>query len=160
MLPWIIIAFIAAPIAEIAVFIEVGAQWGLWPTLGAICATAIAGSLLIRHQGIAVVREARGEISAGRFPARQVFNGLCLLIGGTLLLLPGFITDAVGFVLLIPLVRLFVSSGLTGRIKIDAFRVGSTNTDTNKQTINGEFVDITDHPSSPTGSNRQLPPSG
>ena len=160
MLPWIIIAIIATPIAEIAAFIKVGAQWGLWPALGAIFATGIAGSLLIRRQGMALVREVQEEISVGRSPARQVLDRLCLLIGGILLLLPGFITDAIGFVFLIPLVRLFVISGLTGWIKIDAFRVSGTNIDPSRQTINGEFVDVTDHPSPPTGSNPQLPPSG
>ena len=158
MQPWILAAFIAVPIAEIAIFVEVGSQWGLWPAIGAIFATAVAGSILIRHQGVAVLRKVRDEVGAGRFPARQVFDGLCLLIAGTLLLLPGFITDAVGFILLVPVIRHFVMSSLTSRIQTHTAGMSDATGHPDGKTINGEFADITNHPSPTSESDPQLPP--
>ena len=158
MLPWILAAFIAVPIAEIAVFLEVSSQWGLWPAIGAIFTTAAAGSILIRHQGVAVLRGLRDELDAGRFPARQVCDGLCLLISGLLLLLPGFISDAVGFTLLVPVIRHFLISNLTNRIQTHTSRMGDATAHPEGETINGEFADITDHPSPKSGLDPLLPP--
>ena len=158
MLPWILIAFISAPIAEIALFVEVGGQWGVWPTVGTIIATAIAGSILIRYQGVTVLRKMQSEMGAGRFPAHQVFDGLCLLIAGTLLLLPGFITDSVGFILLVPVIRHFVMSSLTSHIETHTSGMSDATIHPDGETINGEFADITDHPSPTSESDPQLPP--
>ena len=158
MLTWILTAFIAVPIAEIAIFVEVGSQWGLWPAIGAIFATAVAGSILIRHQGVAVLRRVRDEVGAGRFPARQVFDGLCLLIAGTLLLLPGFITDAVGFILTVPVIRHFIMSALTSRIQAHTSGMSDAAVYPDGETINGEFADVTDQPSPASESDPQLPP--
>ena len=158
MLPWILAAFIAVPIAEIAVFLEVSSQWGLLPAIGAIFTTAVAGSILIRHQGVAVLRGLRDELDAGRFPARQVFDGLCLLISGLLLLLPGFISDAVGFTLLVPVIRHFLISNLTNRIQTHTSGMGDATAHPEGETINGEFADITDHPSPKSGLDPLLPP--
>ena len=158
MLPWILAAFIAVPIAEIAVFLEVSSQWGLWPAIGAIFTTAAAGSILIRHQGVAVLRGLRDELDAGRFPARQICDGLCLLISGLLLLLPGFISDAVGFTLLVPVIRHFLISNLTNRIQTHTSRMGDATAHPEGETINGEFADITDHPSPKSGLDPLLPP--
>lgn len=116
MLPWILAAFVAVPIAETAVFIEAGGRWGLWPTVGAVFGTAVLGSLLIRRQGLSVFREVQGELDAGRFPALQMFDGLCLLIAGAALLTPGFLTDALGFALLIPWPRRAAARALLPRL--------------------------------------------
>ena len=69
MLPWIFAAFITIPIAEIAVFIEVGDRFGLWPTLAGIFGTALAGTYLIRQQGISVFKVVQRKLVAGEFPA-------------------------------------------------------------------------------------------
>ena len=157
MLTWLLAAFIVVPIAEIAIFVEVGSQWGLWPTIGAIFATAVAGFILIRHQGVAILRGVRDEMGAGRFPAPQVLDGLCLLFAGTLLLFPGFITDAVGFILFVPVIRHFIMSSLTSRIETHTSELGDATIHPDGETINGEFADITDHPSPTSGSDPQLP---
>ena len=158
MLTWLLAAFIAVPIAEIAIFVEVGSQWGLWPAIGAIFATAVVGSILIRHQGVAVLRRVRDEVSAGRLPACQVFDGLCLLIAGTLLLLPGFITDAVGFILLVPVIRHFIMSNLTSRIQTHTSGMSDAAVHPAGETINGEFADVTDPPSPTSEPGPQRPP--
>ncbi len=101
----LLIAMIGVPILEIVVFIEAGGYLGLWPTVGAVVLTAIVGSALLRHQGLSTLARAQENMAAGRLPVTEVFDGLCILIGGALLLTPGFITDAVGFLLLIPPAR-------------------------------------------------------
>lgn len=99
------LAFIVIPILEIAVFIQVGGLIGLVPTLVCIFATAIIGVALLRYQGFAVIRRANEAAQAGRVPVAEVFDGFCLVVAGVFLLTPGFVTDALGFVLLIPAVR-------------------------------------------------------
>lgn len=102
---FILLLFILTPIVEIAVFIEVGGLIGLWPTLGLVVATAIAGTTLLRRQGLATMRSARESLTRGEFPVNEIFDGACLLASGFLLLTPGFITDFLGALLLIPLFR-------------------------------------------------------
>ena len=94
--------FILVPLIEIGVFIEVGGIIGLWPTLAVIVLSAIAGSALIRHQGLAILGQAQESFAAGRLPVREIFDGICLLLAGAFLLTPGFVTDAFGALLLIP----------------------------------------------------------
>lgn len=98
-------AFIAVPIVEIAVFIQVGGWIGLWPTLALVVLTALIGTWQLRLQGLATLDRARGQLDRGVLPARELFDGLCLLLAGALLLTPGFVTDVVGLLLFLPPVR-------------------------------------------------------
>ena len=91
--------FIAIPIIEIGLFIEIGGWIGLWPTLAIVIVTAFAGTILLRLQGLAVLQRAREASARNELPIQEVFDGICLLIAGILLLTPGFFTDAVGFLL-------------------------------------------------------------
>ncbi len=102
---WILLAFIGVPLIEIALFIEVGGLIGLWPTIAIVIVTAMAGTALIRHQGLSTLQRAQQEMEAQRLPVRELFDGVCLLFAGALLLTPGFLTDAVGFTLLVPPLR-------------------------------------------------------
>lgn len=105
-MPVIILAlFIGVPILEIAVFIKVGNIFGLWPTLAGIVATAIIGGAIIRIQGLATIDRARRSMEQGQPPVGEVFTGICLLLAGALLMTPGFLTDSIGFLLLVPAVR-------------------------------------------------------
>jgi len=101
----LLVAMIGVPILEIIVFVEAGGYLGLWPTVGAVILTALIGSALLRQQGLSTFARAQENLSAGRLPMAEVFDGLCILIGGALLLTPGFITDSFGFLLLIPPIR-------------------------------------------------------
>jgi len=98
-------AFIGVPLIEIAVFIQVGGAIGLGWTLLVVVATAVAGTWLLRAQGLATLRRARGQLDAGQLPARELFDGVCLLFAGALLLTPGFVTDSLGLLLFVPPVR-------------------------------------------------------
>jgi len=96
---------IGVPIAEIAVFIEVGEKIGLGTTLAIVVITAIMGTALLRQQGFSVLARAQISLQENRFPIAELFDGLCLLFAGALLLTPGFVTDIVGFLLFTPPVR-------------------------------------------------------
>jgi UPF0716 protein FxsA len=95
-------AFIAVPLIEIAVFIQVGGLIGLWPTLAIVILTAIAGSAMLRSQGLATAQRARQQMDRGVMPTRELFDGICLVFAGALLLTPGFVTDIVGLLLFVP----------------------------------------------------------
>lgn len=101
----LLIAFIVMPIIEIAVLIEVGGLFGLWPTLALIILTAMAGTWMLRQQGFAVLSRAQTQLERGSIPLVEVFEGFCLVIAGALLLTPGFVTDAIGGGLLLPPIR-------------------------------------------------------
>ena len=101
----ILLALIGVPLVEIAVFIEVGGWIGLWPTLAVIVLTAVVGTWLIRAQGIGVLMRARRTVAEGGAPLREAFDGICLIVAGAFLLTPGFVTDAAGFLLLLPPLR-------------------------------------------------------
>jgi len=104
----IILIFLGIPILEIAVFIQAGELFGLWPTLAAIVVTAVVGAALIRAQGLAALHRARQSMERDRIPVAEVFTAVCLLLAGALLLTPGFVTDTVGFLLLVPPLRAVV----------------------------------------------------
>ncbi len=101
--------FIGIPIVEIAMFIQVGDLIGLWPTLATIVLTAVIGAKILRHQGLATIAKTRSSLDRGRLPIDSVVHGLFLLVAGVLLLTPGFLTDAVGFIFLVPPVRLSIA---------------------------------------------------
>lgn len=118
----ILAAFIVIPITEIAVFIEVGGWLGLWPTIGLVLLTAIVGTGLLRAQGFATLMRAQQSLDEGRFPVAEVFDGLCLLLAGALLLTPGFVTDGVGLLLFVPALRNFLREKV-GRYLLETGRV-------------------------------------
>ncbi len=108
----LLLAFILVPIIEIALLIKVGGFIGLWPTLIIVIATAFIGSWLLRSQGWSVLSRAQETMAEGEFPAQELFDGLCLIVAGVLLLTPGFATDVLGLVLFVPGLRLVLARGL------------------------------------------------
>lgn len=113
----ILLAFIMVPIAEIAVFIKAGDLIGLWPTIAAVVLTAIIGTAMLRQQGLATLVRLRATMDRGELPVRELFDGACLLLAGALLLTPGFLTDAVGFLLLVPPLRALAGAALWHRMQ-------------------------------------------
>jgi UPF0716 protein FxsA len=113
----LLIVFIIVPIVEIALFIQVGGLIGLWPTLASVVLTAIIGTAVLRYQGLQVLRRAQASIEQSRVPVDSVMHGAFLLIAGLLLLTPGFFTDAIGFALLVPSLRLWVARVVWQRIR-------------------------------------------
>lgn len=97
--------FIAVPLAEIYLLLEVGGIIGAVPTIGLVVLTAVAGAALVRAQGFSTILQVRKSMEAGEVPAVAIIEGIFLLVAGALLLTPGFLTDAIGFGCLIPPLR-------------------------------------------------------
>jgi UPF0716 protein FxsA len=102
----LLLVFTIVPLIELFVLIEVGSRIGSGPTLLLLLLTGICGAFLASRQGLSVLQRARHDLAQGRIPANPLVDGLMVLIGGMLLLTPGFLTDLLGFVLLIPVTRL------------------------------------------------------
>jgi UPF0716 protein FxsA len=113
----LVLLFIVVPIAELAVIIQVGQAIGVWWTIAILVADSILGSVLMRAQGRAAWRRFNDAVQAGRVPAREVLDGALVVFGGLLLLTPGFITDFLGIVLLIPPTRALVRAVLVRRLE-------------------------------------------
>jgi len=112
-MPLVILAlFIGIPLIEIYLFIAFGGWIGVWPTIGLVILTALVGTTLLRQQGLATLARAQAETEANRLPVRELFDGVCLLFGGMLLLTPGFLTDAFGLALLLPQLRDLIGRSL------------------------------------------------
>ncbi|MEO3997074.1 FxsA family protein [Mesorhizobium sp. CAU 1732] len=97
--------FLAMPLIEIAAFIIVGSQIGVLPTIGLTIATSVLGAVLLRVQGFGILSRMRTTMEAGGTPGRDLVHGLMVMVAGVLLILPGFVTDAIGLLLFIPAVR-------------------------------------------------------
>jgi UPF0716 protein FxsA len=108
--------FIVIPIVELYVIIQIGSLIGVWPTIALLLADAVLGSMLLRHQGRGAWRRFNAALSEGRFPGKEVADGLLIAIGGTLLLTPGFVTDIVGAIFLIPPTRALVRRLMRGYV--------------------------------------------
>jgi len=101
----LLLLFVGVPLLELYLLIQVGSEIGALATIGLSILTAVLGTLLVRVQGFSVLLRVRGMLDRGEVPALEVLDGAVLLIAGIMLLLPGFITDALGFLLLIPPLR-------------------------------------------------------
>ena len=102
---WLFALFVAVPIVEIALFIQVGGVLGLWPTLAIVILTALAGTALMRAEGRGAMASLQRSLSEGGDPSGPIAHGAMILVAGVLLLTPGFFTDALGLALLLPPVR-------------------------------------------------------
>jgi UPF0716 protein FxsA len=135
---WLLIAFIAVPLIEIALFIEVGGAIGLWPTLAVVVLTAVVGTALLRWQGLAEMGRLRSALDGHGDPSAPLVHGAMILFAGALLLTPGFFTDAVGFALLMPPVRRFVFAKIRERIVLRAAH-GGDGTPPRPDIIEGDY---------------------
>ena len=113
---WLLIAFIAVPIIEIALFIQIGGFLGLFPTLAIVVLTAIAGTYLVRAQGLSVLSQLQSRFREMNDPSEPLAHGAMILFSGALLLTPGFFTDFIGFLLLIPNIRTTVFQKMKERV--------------------------------------------
>ena len=160
---FLLAAFIGVPLIEIAVFVEVGAALGLWPTLGLVVLTAVLGTWQLRAQGLATLLSARNQVERGALPTRELFDGACLLVAGALLLTPGFVTDGVGFFLflrpvrdiLLGLLARHVQARAQTRVFVDGEKVSPGGPD--GPIIDGDYRDVTER-AEPSGTGRRLGP--
>lgn len=102
---WLLLIFILVPIIEIGLFIKVGGWIGLWPTLAIVVGMAFLGAWLLRNQGLRAIGDLQRSVQEFRDPTGPIAHGALIMLAGLLLLTPGFFTDAIGLLLLVPAVR-------------------------------------------------------
>jgi UPF0716 protein FxsA len=107
-----LLLIIVVPAFEIGILIYSGNVLGIPPTIALILITGVIGAWLAKREGLETIRLAQVQIQNGQLPGEAIMDGICILVGGTLLLTPGFITDTVGFLLLIPATRAIVKKWL------------------------------------------------
>ena len=112
----LLLLLLAYPLLEIALMIRVGGLIGLWPTLGLIVATAIVGALTLRRQGFTTLNKVSEAMQRGDAPVAPMLDGALMGLGGVLLVIPGFITDTVGLMLIVPPLRGLIARWLARRM--------------------------------------------
>ncbi len=152
---WLLIAFIAVPMIEIALFIQVGGVIGIWWTLLIVLLTAIAGSYLVRSQGLREIQNLQRSFSELQDPTEPLAHGAMILFAGALLLTPGFFTDVVGLSLLVPNVRRAAFVWAKSKVKVQRFEMGEGAPQrpqpTGDRVIDGDFEDVTPQKNRPQG---------
>ena len=119
--------FILVPMIEIYLLIKVGGMIGAFPTILLIFITAVLGTWLLRQQGLSMIGRYQQSVMQGRMPAQELIAGLALLFGGALLLTPGFFTDFIGFLCLIPVTRRSVIRWIMKRVSVATFSANQGN---------------------------------
>jgi UPF0716 protein FxsA len=122
----LVLLFILVPIAELYVIIQIGHAIGLLNTLAVLVVVSFAGAWLMKREGLGALRRAREQLDAGVVPGRELVDGALIILGGALMLAPGFITDVFGILLLLPPVRAglraLVRRRLSRRVEVQVYR--------------------------------------
>ncbi|HGS4493065.1 TPA: FxsA family protein [Vibrio cholerae] len=118
MFPILLFLFIAVPVIEIVLFIQVGGVLGVWPTIALVLLTAIVGASLVRSQGLQTLLTVQQRLAQGQLPAQQILEGVMLAVAGVLLLTPGFFTDILGMLVLLPAPRAYLAKQLMSRVVV------------------------------------------
>tara|TARA_B100000003_G_C10698448_1_gene277990 strand:- start:167 stop:592 length:426 start_codon:yes stop_codon:yes gene_type:complete len=133
----VLLTIILVPIIEIYLFIKIGAQIGAFSTISLIFITAIIGIIYARYEGLNTLRSGISQIVKNETPAYEIISGAAIAFAALLLIIPGFATDMLGFLLIFPLTRKFILGGLSKKFKKETSRT--------KPYIEGEFEDIDDN---------------
>lgn len=158
----LLVIFIVVPLLELYVLVQVAQAIGALPALVFLAVVSIAGAALVKRQGLTVLRRIRGELDQHRMPTEHLADGALLLGAGALLTVPGFVTDAVGLVLLLPPVRRAVASVLrrrwTRKGRVITASYHGTIVDTEAATYRGTIIDTgTTNPRPPDAPPQELP---
>ena len=142
--------FIAIPIIEVILFITVGKYIGLWNTIFIIITTGIIGTILVKSQGITILNNALKEIRSNKMPILSLFEGVAILIAGAFLLTPGFLTDTIGCVMIIPKARNIIINYIISYLKKRTIYKKKNTYYSNQEykenkTFEGDFEEIDDN---------------
>jgi len=132
-----LLLFVGIPLIELYFLIQVGSRIGALPTIGLSIFTALLGGVLVRVQGFSVLMRVRDAIGRNELPAFEMLDGALLLVAGLVLLLPGFVTDILGFLLLIPMLRRYLISSYIRVVPDQTPRRGEA--PTGPRVVEGEF---------------------
>lgn len=117
MIVWLVLLFIAVPLVELYVIVETASSIGTLETIGLLILVSIVGAWMVKAQGMAVLWRVRGKLQEGQMPGRELVDGALVLFAGALMLTPGFVTDAVGLLLLFPPTRMVIRPILIRRFR-------------------------------------------
>lgn len=113
----LVLVFLVVPLVELYVIIQVGDAIGALNTIAVLIAMGVVGGLLMKREGLGVLRRVQAQLRGGHVPGREVVDGFLILFGGALMLTPGFLTDVVGLSLLVPPVRAVVRKVVASRLR-------------------------------------------
>ena len=144
----LLLLFIGIPLLEITLFVQIGGAIGLGWTLTTVVITAFLGSWMVKSQGALAMQNLRSSFSNLQDPAEPLAHGTMILFSGALLITPGFFTDFIGFLLLVPAVRSTAYRYLRNRVNIQSFQMGQENPTQRShhprdRVIDGEFEEVT-----------------
>ena len=122
---WLLVAFLLVPLIEIGLFIQVGGLIGLWPTLLIVVLTAVVGAYLVRQQGLREIQKIQRNLQSMNDPSGPMLQGFLILFSAMLLLTPGFFTDILGFVLLVPALRSRLILAVKSRVHMQSRKAWS-----------------------------------
>lgn len=128
------------PLLEIGLFVVVGGAIGLWPTLAVVLCTGVLGVALMRWQGMGVLRDLQQNGAVD--PISPIAHGALILLGGFLLILPGFFTDVLGLLMMIPLVRRGLIAALGPRIQVQGFAASRFRRDPAEDWVDAEYEEV------------------
>ena len=135
----IFIFFLTIPFLEIYFLLKIGSLIGVFPTVLMVVFTAVLGAWLLRRQGLSTLQRFQNSLAQGQIPAMEMIEGAILLVGGALLLTPGFFTDALGFACLVPVTRHKIASLIIEKHLIQAGASFRQKTERNGKVIEGEY---------------------
>lgn len=145
----LLLVFIIVPALELSVLIQVGDALGVWPTIGLVFFTAIVGVSLVRSQGLSTLMTVQQKLARGEAPGQEIVEGMMLAAAGVLLLIPGFVTDALGLLLLTPFTRAPIAAFMYKRMQLKVMANGG---------VHGGFGQQGPFNQSPFGQNPFEPP--
>ncbi len=130
MFRFLVIAFVIVPIIEIWLIIQVDAAIGGWETLGLLVLDSVIGAWLVRREGFSILARVQASLGRGELPTNELIDGMLVLFAGALMLTPGFLTDGIGFLLLLPptraVVRTFLKARFAGRVSVGGGAYGAS----------------------------------
>ncbi|MFI5045495.1 MAG: FxsA family protein [Acidimicrobiia bacterium] len=117
---FVVVALLLLPVVELAVIVQVGSWLGGWETIALLVMVTVVGVWIVKQQGIGAWSRIRGDLAAGRVPGTAIIDGALILTAGVLFLIPGFVTDIIAVVLLLPPVRVACRGALGRRFRVVA----------------------------------------
>ncbi len=140
-MPAILVVLLVVPLVELYFLIQVGQSIGALPTIALCILTALLGGGLLRQQGFQVLNRARENLDRGEAPALELIEGAALVVGAVMLMIPGFVTDAIGFACLLPFTRKPLVRAVLARmhVSVRGRSRGQPREPDSRRTIEGEF---------------------
>ena len=154
----ILVSSIIFLLIETFVIFQFGNLWGFWPTVAAIFSTAFGGGLIIRHQGLALILKVQRDLRLGYALTENLIVGACIVFAAVLLIIPGFVTDLIGFLLLLPIFRRLIISTIRKKMSGETGQIIKKPKRSAAPIIEGVYNDVTENRKPEIDGINVLPP--